>query len=99
MISCRFCVATYPGVQDRLAAELDAAGLLATPSNPEPKELDFNIMNELPVMDAVSLSLTLPDCGAVHVQCWIQHCYQCLFSHGAVLARLALSPHGLGPSS
>ena len=60
MISCRFCVATYPGVQDRLAAELDAAGLLASPSDPEPKELDFNIMNELPVMDAVSLSLTLP---------------------------------------
>ena len=61
MISCRFCVATYPGVQDRLAAELDAAGLLATPSNPEPRELDFNNLNELPVMDAVTCSLNSPE--------------------------------------
>ena len=47
-------MATYPGVQDRLAAELDGAGLLATPGNPEPKDVDFNVLHELPVLDAVS---------------------------------------------
>lgn len=51
---CRFCVATYPGVQDRLAAELAGAGLLATPARPEPKDVDFNILHELPILDAVS---------------------------------------------
>ena len=54
MLLCRYCVATYPGVQEKLAAELDSAGLLATPSRPEPKDVDFNVLHELPVLDAVS---------------------------------------------
>lgn len=48
-------MATYPGVQDRLAAELDGAGLLATPSLLEPRDVDLNVLHELPVLDAVSL--------------------------------------------
>ncbi len=50
----RYCVATYPGVQDRLAAELEGAGLLATPTCPEPKDVNFSVLHELPVLDAVS---------------------------------------------
>ena len=49
-------MATYPGVQDKLAAELEGAGLLATPSMPEPRDVDFNVIHELPVLDAVSPS-------------------------------------------
>lgn len=55
-------MATYPGVQDRLAAELDGAGLLATPTNPEPKDVDFNVLHELPVLDAVSPRLLGKPC-------------------------------------
>ena len=55
-------MATYPGVQDRLAAELDGAGLLAKPGNPEPKDVDFNVLHELPVLDAVSPGLLRKPC-------------------------------------
>ena len=83
MISCRFCVATYPGVQDRLAAELDAAGLLAKPSNPDPKELDFNVLNELPVMDAVSLSL---------LSLTVEQCKHCAAFSSAAIACCPIKP-------
>lgn len=47
-------MATYPGVQEKLVAELEGAGLLATPSMPEPRDVDLNVLHELPVLDAVS---------------------------------------------
>ena len=55
-------MATYPGVQDKLAAELDGAGLLATPTDPQPKDVDFNVLHELPVLDAVSPRLPGKPC-------------------------------------
>ena len=58
-------MATYPGVQERLAAELDNAGLLATPGCPEPKDVDFNVLHELPVLDAVSLPAISISCMRV----------------------------------
>ncbi|CAL5227143.1 g10055 [Coccomyxa viridis] len=48
-----YCVATYPGVQEKLVAELEGAGLLATPSMPEPRDVDLNVLHELPVLDAI----------------------------------------------
>lgn len=50
---CRFCIATYPGVQDALAAELDRKGLLASVSRPEPRNVELSDLPELHYLDAV----------------------------------------------
>ena len=69
-------MATYPGVQDRLAAELASARLLATAGVPEPKDVDLNVLHELPVLDAVSASrMQLPG----------EHAVGGLFSHKNVV--------------
>lgn len=49
----RFCIATYPGVQQRVAAELDKAGLLLTASRPVPCELKQDDLRDLVVLEAV----------------------------------------------
>jgi hypothetical protein len=49
----RFCIATYPGVQERVIAELDEAGLLVTASRPEPRELKQDDLKDLVVLEAV----------------------------------------------
>ncbi|CAL8466632.1 g6168 [Coccomyxa elongata] len=48
-----FCIATYPGVQQRVAAELDEAGLLLTASRPMPRELKQDDLKDLVVLEAV----------------------------------------------
>ena len=53
----RFCVATYPGVQERLSAELAAAGLLASAKQPQPRELEFSDIFALPILEAVCTPL------------------------------------------
>ena len=49
----RFCISTYPGVQERVAEELGAAGLLSTPSRPAPRPVEFSDIFDLPILDAV----------------------------------------------
>ena len=45
--------ATSPGVQERVAAELDAAGLLAKPGV-KPREMEFEDLKKLPFLTAVA---------------------------------------------
>lgn len=70
---CRFCIATYPGVQEALAAELDRKGLLASVSRPEPRNVELNDLPELHYLDAVRTV-------AIHVHAWANainfHCSQ-----------------------
>lgn len=40
-------------MQDRLERELDQAGLLATPENPEPRPMEFSDVGSLPFLMAV----------------------------------------------
>jgi len=47
-----FNIATVPGVQDKIAQELDAAGLLAKPGCPPPRELDWEDLKHLPFLTA-----------------------------------------------
>jgi cytochrome P450 len=47
-----FNIATVPGVQDRIAAELDAAGLLVKPNCPTPRELEWEDVKHLPFLTA-----------------------------------------------
>ncbi|GBF93726.1 cytochrome P450 [Raphidocelis subcapitata] len=46
--------ATAPGVQDRVAAELDAAGLLHKPGCPPPREMEYEDLKRLPYLTAVA---------------------------------------------
>ncbi|GBG00430.1 cytochrome P450 [Raphidocelis subcapitata] len=46
--------ATSPGVQDKVAAELDAAGLLHKPGCPPPREMEFEDLKRLPYLTAVA---------------------------------------------
>ncbi|KAI8477013.1 MAG: cytochrome P450 [Monoraphidium minutum] len=46
--------ATCPGVQERVAEELDAAGLLAKPGCPPPREMDYEDLKKLPYLTAVA---------------------------------------------
>ena len=73
-------MATYPGVQDKLAAELEGAGLLATRSMPEPRDVDFNVIHELPVLDAVSPSCH-PDSEDTTSASDIRTCRPCRVGH------------------
>ncbi|KIY98801.1 Cytochrome P450 3A28 [Monoraphidium neglectum] len=45
---------TCPGVQDRVAEELDALGLLAKPGCPPPREMEFEDLRKLPYLVAVA---------------------------------------------
>lgn len=48
------CLIVIPAqIQDKLAAQLDAAGLLATPGKPEPRDFEWPDLNELPYLTAV----------------------------------------------
>ena len=49
----RFCISTYPGVQERVAQELGATGLLSSPSRPTPRPVEFSDIFDLPILDAV----------------------------------------------
>ena len=46
-------MAGHPEVQARVAAELDGAGLLATPRNPNPRRPTYADLAALPYLDAV----------------------------------------------
>ena len=46
-------MAGHPEVQARVAAELDAAGLLATARNPNPRRPTYGDLAALPYLDAV----------------------------------------------
>jgi cytochrome P450 len=46
--------ATAPGVQDKIAEELDAAGLLHKPGCPPPRELTYDDLKRLPYLTAVA---------------------------------------------
>ena len=46
--------ATHAGVQERIAEELDAAGLLAKPGCPPPREMEFEDLKKLPYLTAVA---------------------------------------------
>ncbi len=56
-------LATHPGAQEKLAAELAAAGLLASPAQPAPRLLTYADLGRLPYLDAVHSSAP----AAVHV--------------------------------
>lgn len=49
----RGLVAGHPEVQARVAAELDTAGLLASPKNPTPRRPTYADLAALPYLDAV----------------------------------------------
>ena len=49
----RLSLAAHPQLQAKLAQELDEAGLLASPSRPEPRPLTHADLTALPYMDAV----------------------------------------------
>ena len=46
-IPCRYMIATHAEVQRKVAHELDALGLLATPANPHPRQLDYGDVSKL----------------------------------------------------
>ena len=50
---CRALLGAHPEVQQKVAAELEAAGLLATTVKPEPRRLSYADLGRLPYLDAV----------------------------------------------
>jgi hypothetical protein len=50
---CRALLAAHPEQERALAAELDAAGLLATPANPSPRPMAFPDLPRLTYLDGV----------------------------------------------
>jgi hypothetical protein len=46
--------ATRPDVQERVAAELGAAGLLSAPGGPPPREMEYEDLRKLPYLTAVA---------------------------------------------
>ena len=62
-------MAGYPEVQRRVAEELDARGLLATPANPVPRRPQHADLAALPYLDAVLReSLRLLPVSAIGMQ-------------------------------
>lgn len=57
--ACRALLATHPEVQAKAAAELEAAGLLATKARPEPRRLSYADLGRLPYLNAVRRHLHL----------------------------------------
>jgi len=49
-----FNIATVPGVQDKIAEELDSLGLLAKPGCPPPRELEWEDLKKLPYLTAAT---------------------------------------------
>eukprot|EP00879_Flechtneria_rotunda_P009548 GHRR01009994.1.p1 GENE.GHRR01009994.1~~GHRR01009994.1.p1 ORF type:complete len:439 (+),score=146.14 GHRR01009994.1:585-1901(+) len=49
-----FNIATVPGVQDKIAEELDSLGLLAKPGCPPPRELEWEDLKRLPYLIAAT---------------------------------------------
>jgi cytochrome P450 len=47
-------LATTPGVQEKIAEELDALGLLAKPDCPPPRELELDDLKKLPYLVAAA---------------------------------------------
>ena len=50
----RLSIALHPEVQQKVAAELQAAGLLASPEQPEPRDFTWADISSLPYLNAVS---------------------------------------------
>eukprot|EP00884_Botryococcus_braunii_P023099 jgi/Botrbrau1/9473/Bobra.0252s0092.2 len=48
-----FAISRYPEIEARITAELDAAGLLASPIEPKPREPQVEDLYKLPFLDAV----------------------------------------------
>eukprot|EP00884_Botryococcus_braunii_P023100 jgi/Botrbrau1/9474/Bobra.0252s0093.1 len=48
-----FAISRNPEIEARITAELDAAGLLASPIEPDPRELQLEDLYKLPYLDAV----------------------------------------------
>lgn len=48
-----YCIATNPRVEQALVEELDAHGLLATPTNPSPEHCSYETLSQLPYLHAV----------------------------------------------
>jgi hypothetical protein len=46
--------ATSPGVQERVAEELDAIGLLSKPGAPPPREMEYEDLKRMPYLTAVA---------------------------------------------
>ena len=46
-------LAAHPEVQEEVAAELEAAGLLASRGRPQPRRLTYADLSKLPYLDAV----------------------------------------------
>ncbi len=53
VVSRRYCLAVFPGIEDAVAEELAAHGLLATPGNPEPRALEYNDLLRLSYLKKV----------------------------------------------
>jgi hypothetical protein len=49
-----FNIATVPGVQDKIAEELDGLGLLARPGCPAPREVTLDDLKAMPYMSAAA---------------------------------------------
>ena len=61
-------LAAHPEVQEEVAAELEAAGLLASRARPQPRRLTYADLSKLPNLDAVRPgSMTARDPNAVSV--------------------------------
>ena len=59
-----------PDVEARITAELDAAGLLATPQRPNPRPMELADLNELPYFINVCKVGQAPPCyqpGGLHL--------------------------------
>ena len=59
----RYLLTQHPGVEARVAAELEAAGLLATPACPEPPVMTAASIPQLPYLQAV-IKVCLPGAAA-----------------------------------
>ena len=48
---CRYFLAKHPAAMKKLAEELDAAGLLKTPQNPDPRQFAYADIGKLRYLD------------------------------------------------
>lgn len=53
MAWCLFAIATRPEVEARIVKELDSLGLLASPQNPNPRDLTLDDLPKLVYLNAV----------------------------------------------
>ena len=52
-LRCRFCVSQNPQIEAKIVQELDSLGLLATSSNPQPRELQHEDLSKLTYLNMV----------------------------------------------